>query len=132
MAERITFSHVAHRLLRLWNMFPEKCKTWEIESCGFRKYRIVDKNPKNNVQYPLGKQSRPVRELFDLLADVIEPLWTSECKPLSANKVEIHHTSSQVAELAVNICNFLEDCDSADVVKLANCAFSKNYVLVVE
>jgi hypothetical protein len=132
MAERITLDHVKNRLAHLQQLFPQFCETWKIDPCGNREYRVMDTAPKNQVQYPLGRQGKSAKELFNLMADSIEPLFQSMAKPLSVETVEIRHNSSEVAELAVNICNFLEDCDSADVVKLANSAFSKNYVLVVE
>lgn len=132
MPERITLEHVKTRLAHLQQLYPQFSATWQIDSCANKTYRIYDTQPKNGVQYPLSPFGVSARQLFNLLVDSIEPLFQSMAKPLSAETVEIHHHTPEVSELAGQIANFLENCDDVDVVKLANCAFSENYVLVVE
>lgn len=131
MAERITLDHVKNRLAHLQQLFPQFCQTWKIDLCGNREYRVMDTAPKNQVQYPLGQQAKSAKELFNLLADSIEPLFQSMAKPFSVETIEVK--PSEIADLAQSIADFLEDCQPDDVVvKLANSAFEENYVLVVE
>lgn len=132
MAERITLDHVKNRLAHLQQLYPQFCQTWKVDGCADSTYRITTPAPQNLIQYPLGQQAKSAKELFDLLADSIEPLFQSMAKPFSAETVEIHHHSSEVSELAQQIADYMEYCDNAEVVRLANCAFSKNYVLILE